>query len=210
MKILIATGNKGKLVEISALLKNVGIEAVGAFEYNLEEPVEDGKDFQENSLIKARYYAKKTGLVALADDSGLCVELLDGNPGIYSARWAVDKKTGKKDFNLAFDRIVQELKEKNIDIIRDSVKAHFICNLTIFNPKNNQHHSFEGRVDGNLTFPPKGKNGFGYDPIFISNIFNKTFGEVEYSQKEKISHRAQAFAKLDRFFKSLEFRTFLI
>jgi XTP/dITP diphosphohydrolase len=210
-KILIATGNRGKFTEISALLNKVGIECVGAFDYDLEEPVEDGVDFQENSLIKAKYYAKATGLVSLADDSGLCVDKLGGEPGIHSARWAVNEETGKRDFNLAFERIVDALKVESVDLGKDEVKAHFICNLTIFNPGSNEHYSFEGRVDGDLTFPAKGEKGFGYDPIFISNIFgDKTFGEVSGDEKEKVSHRANAFAKFSKFLQSSESKKFLI
>ena len=200
-KILIATGNKGKFKEITELLNSVNIDCVGAFDYDLKEPIEDGQTFEENSLIKAKYYANKTGLVALADDSGLCIEALDGQPGIHSARWAINEKTGQKDFNIAFDKIVKELEKKGINYQKEPVKAYFICNLTLFNPKNNQHQSFEGRVDGILTFPAKGEKGFGYDPIFVSNIFGgKTFGEVEYAQKEKVSHRSHAFLKFQNFF----------
>lgn len=202
--ILIATGNKGKFTEIANLLREININSVGAFDYNLAEPEEDGVDFAQNSLIKARYYAKNTNLISLADDSGLCIDLLDGEPGIHSARWAIDEKTGKKDFNLAFDLIIQKLKEKNIDIQKDQIKAHFICNLTIFNPKNNQYHSFEGRIDGVLAFPPIGENGFGYDPIFIANIFSQTFGEIAESEKEKVSHRAKAFAQFTQFLNSAQ------
>lgn len=203
MKILIATGNQGKFFEISNLLQELGIKAISALDYNIEEPDENGQTFQENSLIKAKYYAEKTGQIALADDSGLCIDLLDGEPGIHSARWALNEKTGKKDFNLAFSRIEEKLAVRGIKIGRDQVKAHFICNLTIFNPKNNKYFSFEGRVDGDLTFPPKGEKGFGYDPIFVAGIFGeKTFGEVSYEQKEKVSHRSHAFAQLKKFLES--------
>jgi XTP/dITP diphosphohydrolase len=208
-KILIATGNKGKFTEISSLLSGVGIDTIGTFDYDLEEPVEDGIDFEENSLIKAKYYAQKTGLIALADDSGLCIEALGGQPGIHSARFAQDETTGKKDFNLAFDKIKQELLQVGVNMSTDKVPAHFICNLTIYNPISNQHHSFEGRVDGNLTYPSRGDSGFGYDPIFISNIFGKTFAQVSNEQKEKVSHRADAFSKFNNFLKSNAFKSFL-
>lgn len=208
-KILIATGNKGKFAEISSLLNEVNIGSVGAFEYDLEEPEENGADFEENSLIKAKYYSQKTNLISLADDSGLCIDLLDGEPGIYSARWAIDGKTGEKDFNLAFAKIAKELEKKNIDISKDEVKAHFICNLTIFDPKTGKHHSFEGRVDGNLTFPPKGENGFGYDPIFVAGLFDKTFAQIENTQKDKISHRSKAFSQFKDFLNSEKSTEFL-
>ena len=211
LKILIATGNKGKLKEISNLLSEINIGAIGTSDYDLPEPEEDGQDFEQNSLIKAKYYADKTNLISLADDSGLCVDLLDGKPGIYSARWAmeeiIDEKTGvkvkKQNFNLAFAKIAEELRRKNINIADNQVKAHFICNLTIFNPKTRKHFSFEGRIDGTLTTPAKGENGFGYDPIFIANILkNKTFGEISIEEKEKISHRSVAFLKFKNFLKS--------
>lgn len=210
MKILIATGNKGKFIEISNLLKEVGIEAVSPDNYNLQEPEENGNSFQENSLIKAKYYGLNSNMIALADDSGLCVDLLDGEPGIHSARLALDEKTGKKDFNLAFSRIEQKLIKKGFDPKKDEIKAHFICNLTIFNPQNNEYYSFEGRVDGNLTFPPKGEKGFGYDPVFIAEVFgNKTFGEVEYEEKERVSHRFEAFKQLKDFLQSENFKKFI-
>ena len=190
-------------------MKDINIESIGAFDYDLEEPEENGIDFAQNSLIKAKYYANNTNLISLADDSGLCVELLNGTPGIHSARWAIDEKTGKKDFNIAFNRIIKELEKNKIDINKDQIKAYFICNLTIFNPESKKYYSFEGRVDGNLTFPPKGHNGFGYDPIFIANIFDKTFGEIESKKKDEVSHRSQAFAKFKDFLNSSESKEIL-
>ncbi len=209
-KLLIATGNKGKFQEISSLLEGSSFSCISASDYNLEEPIEDGADFAQNSLIKAKYYGNKTNLLALADDSGLCVDALDGDPGIYSARWAVDENTGKRDFNLAFTRIAQKLQEKAIDLQNDKITAHFICNLTIFNPISNKYKSFEGRVDGVLTFPARGDRGFGYDPIFISRIFeNKTFAQMDPKDKDLISHRSEAFKKLNIFLKSADFTDFL-
>ena len=209
-KLLIATGNKGKFQEISSLLDGYQFSCVSASDYNLEEPIEDGADFAQNSLIKAKYYGNKTNLLALADDSGLCVDVLDGDPGIHSARWAVDENTGKRDFNLAFTRIAQKLQEKAIDLQNDKITAHFICNLTIFNPINNKYQSFEGRVDGVLTFPARGDKGFGYDPIFISKIFeDKTFAQIDPRKKESISHRTEAFKKLSSFFGSTDFADLL-
>lgn len=194
-EILIASGNKGKLVEIAELLSKIGIKAISAADFNLEEPEETGNSFEENSIIKAKYYGDKTGLVALADDSGLCVDLLDGKPGIHSARWAIDDN-GKKKFDLAFDRIKQELIAKNIDVKNQIIRANFICNLTLYFPQTQKTQSFEGRVDGQLTFPPRGTKGFGFDPIFIADGFDKTFGEMLVEDKDKISHRSAAFAKL--------------
>ncbi|MFT6077684.1 MAG: XTP/dITP diphosphohydrolase [Rickettsiales bacterium] len=201
-EILIASGNKGKLIEIAQLLKDIDIKTISAADFDLEEPEETGSTFEENSVLKAKYYANKTGLVALADDSGLCVDFLDGKPGIHSARFALANDGETKDFDLAFQKIEQELIEKGIDLKNQIVKAHFICNLTIFDPKNNQTESFEGRVDGKLIFPSKGENGFGYDPIFIADGMDKTFGEIFPKEKDKISHRTQAFSQLKRFLTS--------
>jgi XTP/dITP diphosphohydrolase len=200
-KILIASNNKGKFFEIESLLKSVNIEAVPAFKFNLLEPEENGKTFAENSILKAQYYGKKTGLIALADDSGLCVEALNGAPGIHSARFAIDDKTGKKNFPLAFEKIFFQLQEIGINL-QNSPKAYFVCNLSLFNPQNNFTISFEGRVDGVLTFPAFGDKGFGYDPIFIKNGMTKTFGEIAAQEKDLISHRGMAFKKFVDWFKN--------
>ncbi|MES2961848.1 MAG: RdgB/HAM1 family non-canonical purine NTP pyrophosphatase [Pseudomonadota bacterium] len=193
-QLLIATNNKGKFFEIESLLNQINIKAVPTFQFNIEEPEETGKTFAENSLLKARYYALKTGLTALADDSGLCVDAMNGEPGIYSARFAKNDR-GENDFNFAFEKISAAIKN-------DNFAAHFICNLAIFDPKTNFEISFEGRVDGKLTFPPRGNKGFGYDPIFIKNGMNQTFGEIDPKQKDQISHRADAFLKLVNWLKN--------
>ena len=187
-QLLIATNNKGKFFEIESLLNQINIKAVPTFQFNIEEPEETGKTFAENSLLKARYYGYKTGLMALADDSGLCVDAINGEPGIYSARFAKNER-GESDFNFAFEKISAAIKNNNY-------AAHFICNLALFDPKTNFEISFEGRVDGNLTFPALGNKGFGYDPIFIKNGMNQTFGEIDPEEKDQISHRADAFLKL--------------
>ena len=193
-KLLIATGNKGKFKEISSLLKPLGIESVATSDFNITEPEETGETFAANALLKAKYYALKTGLVALADDSGLCVEALGGEPGIHSARFAIDEKTGEKNFPLAFEKIFFELSEVGISS-SDKPKAHFICNLAIFNPESAFSINFEGRIDGNLSFPASGDKGFGYDPIFTKLGMKKTFGEISADEKDQISHRADAFKK---------------
>jgi XTP/dITP diphosphohydrolase len=193
-QLLIATNNKGKFLEIESLLKQVNIAAIPTFQLNISEPDETGKTFVENSLLKAKYYGSKTGLVALADDSGLCVEALNGEPGIHSARFAKNA-AGKTDFSFAFEKISCALQKIAIDETQNP-SAHFICNLAIFDPKTNFKISFEGRVDGHLTFPARGTKGFGYDPIFIKNGMDQTFGEISPELKDKISHRANAFAKL--------------
>jgi len=187
-QLLIATNNKGKFFEIESLLNQINIKAVPTFQFNIEEPEETGKTFAENSLLKARYYGSRTGLMALADDSGLCVDAINGEPGIYSARFAKNDR-GENDFNFAFEKISAAIKNNNY-------AAHFICNLGFFDPKTNFEIYFEGRVDGNLTFPARGNKGFGYDPIFIKNGMNQTFGEIDPKQKDQISHRADAFLKL--------------
>ncbi|MBU6339356.1 MAG: RdgB/HAM1 family non-canonical purine NTP pyrophosphatase [Rickettsiales bacterium] len=196
-EILIATGNKGKFVEIAQLLEQVDIKAISTSGLDISEPEETGLTFAENSLLKAKYYASKTNLVALADDSGLCIEALNGAPGIHSARFAKNDE-GKTDFNFAFAKIVNLLKEKNSS---EKSRAHFICNLAIFDPKTNFEISFEGRVDGILTFPPQGNKGFGYDPIFIKDGMKESFGEIDPKTKDQISHRGEAFRKLLDWFK---------
>lgn len=186
-KILIATNNKGKFHEISSLLSQINIEAIPTFQFNLEEPEETGKTFEENSLLKARFYGEKTRLVALADDSGLCVEAMNGAPGIHSARFALDEK-GEKNFTQAFKKIEEKISQNS--------RAFFICNLSLFDPQTKFEISFEGRVDGNLIFPPRGNKGFGYDPIFIKDGMTQTFGEIDPQTKDEISHRGEAFKKL--------------
>ncbi len=198
-QILIASNNSGKLIEISDLLSQINVAAISPPQ-NMAEPEENGADFAANSLIKACYYAEKCNMIALADDSGLCVEALDGEPGIYSARFATDEN-GKKNFALAFDKIKQMLLDKHLE--PNGSKAYFICNLTIFDPQTKKWQSFEGRVDGHLAFEPRGLKGFGYDPIFVKNGMTQTFGEIEPALKDKISHRAIAFAKFLNYFNML-------
>ena len=203
-KILIATNNRGKFNEISSLLASFDIEAIFAGNYidNLKivEPEETANSFAENSLIKAKYYAKMLNLKAIADDSGFCIELLDGLPGVHSARFAIDDY-GAKNFPQAFNKIAEMLENKGINPYRDKIKAYFICNLSLFNPFDETSISFEGRVDGFLSLPPKGSNGFGYDPIFIKQDMQQTFAEIDHNLKESISHRALAFKQLSKFLK---------
>ncbi len=197
-KIIIASNNQGKIREISDLLSTLGVEAIApksldAFT-NFTEPSETGDDFATNSLIKAKFYAEKSGLVSLADDSGFCVNDLDGRPGVHSARFALDEN-GKKNFTRAFEKIFNQLQEKNKSLDKEKLKCHFICNLSIYDPVDKFHKSFEGRVNGTLS-KPKGTNGFGFDPIFIKDGMNQTFGEIDPELKNNISHRADAFKKL--------------
>ncbi len=185
--LLIASGNAGKIREIEALLASYPIRIHSAKDYAIEEPEETGATFVENAELKARYYGTKAGLPALADDSGLVVEALDGAPGIYSARWAGETK----DFSIAFTRIERELAERNATNLR----AHFVCALSIWWPDGHVE-TVQGSVSGTLTFPPRGEHGFGYDPIFIPDGYIETFAELPADVKHRISHRADAFAQL--------------
>lgn len=200
-KILIATGNNGKFNELSQIIKPFKIDCVSAKDFAINEPDENGLTFAENSLIKSKYYAKKSAMVALADDSGLCIVDLDNKPGINSGRFAINPKTNKRDFTFAFDKIFEQLKSKNVNF--DSrPRAFFVCNLTIYNPFDDSHISFEGRVDGYISHPPRGEKGFGYDPIFVKDGMSQTFAEIDSNYKELISHRGEAAKKLINYLKT--------
>ena len=192
-KVIVASHNSGKVREIKSLLKPYSFTIQSASDLKIKEPKETGKNFIENAILKAKFVSKKSGCIALADDSGLCINLLNGEPGIYSARWA-----GKdKDFKLA----IKKIEKKLIKIDPDSnikYRSHFCCALALSFP-NGQTISFQGKVYGQLQFPAKGLNGFGYDPIFVPNGYKKTFGEMNYSYKERISHRQKAFKKLKKY-----------
>ena len=192
-KLLIGTNNKGKLREIKSLLpKNIKIYSTS--EFNLKSPTENGKTFKENSLIKSKYFSKKTGLLCLADDSGLEIDLLDKNPGIYSARWAGRDGNFKK----AIKRVYRELNYKNKHWKKKKIKARFICALSI-SYLNKKIACVQGKIEGYISIKPKGTNGFGYDPIFIPEGKKKTFGEIKPERKYKIDHRFFAFKKLRKF-----------
>lgn len=189
-ELVVASHNPGKVREINDLIKPFGFAAISVGELGLPEPVEDGDTFGANAEIKALAAATASGRPALADDSGLCVSALDDAPGIYSARWAGDAK----DFTIAMDKVETALKDT---VIRGEVNdaAHFMCALCLAWPDGHTE-TFEGRVDGRLTFPPRGDQGFGYDPIFIADGESITFGEMDPDKKHGMSHRARAFAKL--------------
>lgn len=187
-KLVIASHNKGKIREIAELLGPYGIETVSAADLDLPEPDETGNSFVDNAELKARLAADLSGLPALADDSGLCVDALEGKPGIFSARWAGDGK----DFAIAMERVHQEMLAQNPEVGRD---AHFICALSVGWPDGHLE-SFEGRVDGTLVWPPRGDHGFGYDPMFQPIGHDITFGEMDPADKHAMSHRADAFRKL--------------
>jgi XTP/dITP diphosphohydrolase len=188
-KLVIASHNEGKVREIAELLGPFGIEPVSAAQLDLPEPEETGTSFVDNADLKARLAADLSGLPALADDSGLCVDALDGRPGILSARWAGETR----DFGLAMERVHQELLARDPEAGRD---AHFTCALALAWPEDGQCESFEGRVDGTIVWPPRGDNGFGYDPIFQPIGHALTFGEMDPAAKHEMSHRADAFRKL--------------
>jgi XTP/dITP diphosphohydrolase len=192
-KLVIATHNAGKFREISALLEPFGIECVGADVLDLPETEETGVSFVDNAELKAREAADLTGLPALADDSGLCVDALGGMPGIFSARWAEEREGGGRDFLTAMERVWEQLEACGPRATHD---AHFACALSIAWPNDGQCESFEGRVDGKLVWPPRGERGFGYDPMFIAAGHQETFGEMDPEEKHRISHRARAFEKL--------------
>ena len=193
-KLVIGTNNRGKLKEIRNLLPK-NIETSSTSHLKIKSPRENGKNFQQNSLIKSKYFSKKTNLTCLADDSGLEIDLLNKNPGIYSARWG-----GKNsDFNKAIKRVYNELYKKDKNWKLKKIKARFVCALSI-SYLNKKIICVIGKVEGRIAHKPKGTNGFGYDPIFIPNNKKKTFGQMKSSEKYKIDHRFQAFKKLKKFF----------
>ena len=193
-KIIIGTNNKGKLREIRDLLPK-NIETYSPKDFNLKSPKENGITFEENCLIKSKYFSKRTGLICLADDSGLEISILNNRPGIHSARWG-----GKNsDFKKAIKKVYKELDKKDINWKKKKIDARFICALSI-SYLNKKIAISKGKVSGKISLSPKGKNGFGYDPIFIPNKKKKTFGEMKPSQKFKLDHRYKAFKKIKRFF----------
>jgi len=187
-KLVIASHNEGKVREIGELLAPYGIETVSAKKLGLPEPEETGTTFVANAELKAQAAADLSGLPALADDSGLCVEALGGEPGIFSARWAGENR----DFNEAMRRVEAAIAASGPAPSRD---AHFVCALALAWPDGHIEW-FEGRVDGTLVWPPRGNKGFGYDAMFLPNVGDETFGEIEPAAKHAISHRADAFRQL--------------
>jgi len=191
-KLVVASHNEGKVREIRDLLAPFGIETLSAAELGLGEPEETGTTFRANAELKARAAAQGSGLVALADDSGLAVTALDGAPGIYSARWAGEPR----DFTRAMEKVEHELKQKQAT----DRSARFVCGLALAWPAGHEQGAHveyrEGDVKGTLVWPPRGTQGFGYDPIFVPDGFDITFGEMDPAEKHKMSHRADAFAQL--------------
>ena len=192
-EVVIGTNNGGKYKEICCLLPNK-VKKHSPKEFDILTPEETGKSFEENSLIKASYFSKKTNLICLSDDSGLEIDLLKGKPGIYSSRWS--EKKG--NFNLAIKKIFEEMNNIKKDWKNDNA-AKFICCMTLFWP-NGKSYSSKGIIKGKISATKKGKNGFGYDPIFIPDGHNQTFGEMKFKLKMSIDHRFKAFLKIKKFF----------
>ena len=192
-EIIIGTNNEGKSREICGLLPKK-LKKYFPKEFNILSPKETGKTFEENSFIKASYFSRKTNLICLSDDSGLEINLLNGRPGIYSSRWGGNKK----NFDLAIRKIFKEMKSKKKHWV-DSNSARFICCMTIFWP-DGKNYTSKGIISGKISTTKKGTNGFGYDPIFIPDGYNQTFGEMESKLKMSIDHRFKAFFKIKKFF----------
>ena len=187
-KLILATHNPGKVGEFREMFVPLGIEIISAGDLGLPEPEETGSTFHENAKLKAVAAAKAANLPALADDSGMCVADLDGAPGIYSARWGGPNK----DFASATERVKRQLEQKGKKI--EGAKAYFICILSLAQPDGGSVE-FEGRMNGSLTYPPRGRNGFGYDPIFVPEGGSQTYGELTQTEKNQTNHRARAFDK---------------
>ena len=192
-EIIVGTNNNGKYKEICDLLPNE-IKKYSPREFKISSPEEIGKNFEDNSMIKASYFSKKTNLVCLSDDSGLEIDLLEGAPGIYSARWS--------DIENNFDKAIQKV-FKEMSKIKKNWKnnsfARFVCCLTLFWP-DGKNYSSKGIVKGKISTKKKGNKGFGYDPIFIPNGYNTTFGEMVPKLKMSIDHRFRAYMKIKKFF----------
>ena len=192
-EVIIGTNNEGKYKEISDLLPS-RVKKHSPKEFDILTPEETGKNFGENSLIKASYFSKKTNLICLSDDSGLEIDLLKGEPGIYSSRWSGEKN----NFNLAIEKVYKKMNNIKKDW-KNNNKAKFVCCMTLFWP-GGKSYSSTGIIEGKISTTKKGKKGFGYDPIFIPNGYNQTFGEIESKLKISIDHRFKAFLKIKKFF----------
>ena len=193
-EIIIGSNNAGKIKEIRDLLPKT-YKVFSPKDFKLKSPKENGKSFLQNSLIKAEYYSKKSGKICIADDSGLEIDILNKAPGIFSARWG----GRKSNFNIAIKKVFRELNKKDKKWKEKKIVARFICALTIFRIKKKPIHSL-GIIEGMISKTKKGKNGFGYDPIFIPNGRKQTFGQMKPSAKYKIDHRFKAFKKIKKFF----------
>ncbi len=191
-KILIATGNRGKVAELREMFAQLPFDLVSLSDRkSIEEPIENGETFAKNARIKAIHYAENTGLIAIADDSGLEVAALNGAPGVYSARFA----GAASPYNVKIKALLDAI-DASGNVERS---ARFICSIAVASPKGDIHFEADGVCNGRIAFEPAGELGFGYDPIFIPTGFDKTFGELGDSVKQQISHRARAAAKIMRF-----------
>ena len=194
INLIVGTNNRGKLREIKDLLpKNLKIYSLK--DLKLKSPKENGKSFKENSLIKARFFSKKKNMICLADDSGLEINVLNKKPGIFSSRWA----GAKGNFNTAIKKVFNELSKKDKNWKSKKIKARFICVLSIYWP-DGKNFSGTGKIEGFISSKKKGKNGFGYDPIFIPNKRKITFAQMLLKEKFKIDHRSKAYRKIKKFF----------
>ena len=194
INLIVGTNNRGKLREIKDLLpKNLKIFSLK--DLKLKSPKENGKSFKENSLIKARFFSKKTKMICLADDSGLEINVLNKKPGIFSSRWA----GAKGNFNTAIKKVFNELSKKDKNWKSKKIKARFICVLSIYWP-DGKNFSGTGKIEGFISSKKKGKNGFGYDPIFIPDKRKITFAQMLPKEKFKIDHRSKAYRKIKKFF----------
>ncbi|MBE6452426.1 MAG: RdgB/HAM1 family non-canonical purine NTP pyrophosphatase [Alphaproteobacteria bacterium] len=181
-KLLLATHNTNKVNELKSMLSSYKIEIISASELNLPDIEETGTTFAENAILKAEALSDLSGLACLADDSGLCVDALDGRPGVYTARYAPNR-----DFDKGMDKLLQELKDKPLS----ERKAHFSCVLALKTPSKHCQ-TFEGRVDGTISLSKHGNEGFGFDPVFIPQGYSQTFAEMSKEQKANLSHRGKA------------------
>ena len=193
-KILVGTNNEGKLREIKDLLPK-SIKVYSTKDLKIKSPIETGKSFLKNSLIKAKFFSKKSKMICLADDSGLEIDILDKAPGIYSSRW----RGKNNNFNKAISRVFRKINEKDKNWRQKKIKARFICALTIYWPNGKSVNSI-GKVEGHISVKKKGNNGFGYDPIFIPLKKKLTFGQMKSKDKYKMDHRFAAFKKIKKFF----------
>ena len=192
--LIIGTNNPGKLREIRDLLPN-NLTIYSPKQLKIKSPKEDGKTFKENSLIKARFFSKKARMICLADDSGLEIDILDKKPGIYSSRWA----GVNNNYNFAIKKVFKKLSIKDKNWKNKKIKSRFVCALSVYFPSG-KNLSRIGKIEGLVSSVKKGKNGFGYDPIFIPHGYNKTFGELKPQEKSKIDHRSKAFIKISNLF----------
>ncbi len=193
-QIFIGSNNKGKLKEIANLLPK-SLKIYSNLDYKIPSPKETGTTFEQNSLLKAKYFSKKTKKICLSDDSGIEIDILDKAPGVYSADWSGKKR----NFNQAIKKVYREISKKDKDWKKKKIKARFICVLTIFWP-NGKFIISSGKIEGRISNSKRGKNGFGYDPIFIPHGKRQTFGEMDQQKKYRLDHRFVAFTKIRKFF----------